>query len=108
MSLIKSESIIHTLLPLSPKGEVCDINGVCVDAAEDEMFRLTTKEGRLTIEREMNPDAGFLPRLDLRVGPRSDSGCPVAALSQQPDSACTPGVTRQRAREQDEFHEQRQ
>lgn len=63
VSLIKSEPIIHTLLPLSPKGEVCDINGVCVDAAEDEMFRLTTKEGRLTVEREMvrTPTPEFSP-----------------------------------------------
>lgn len=63
VSLIKSEPVIHTLLPLSPKGEVCDINGVCVDAAEDEMFRLTTKDGRLTVEREMvrTPTPEFSP-----------------------------------------------
>lgn len=52
LSLVKSDPVIHTLLPLSPKGEICDINGICVDAAEDELFRLTTKEGQLTIERE--------------------------------------------------------
>ena len=52
LSLIKSDPIIHTLLPLSPAGEVCDINGVCVDAAEDEVFRLTTKEGKFSVERE--------------------------------------------------------
>ncbi|CAL5062543.1 unnamed protein product [Urochloa decumbens] len=34
------------------KGEICDVNGVCVDATEDELFRLTTKEGKLTVERE--------------------------------------------------------
>ncbi|XP_065878479.1 ATP synthase gamma chain, chloroplastic [Euphorbia lathyris] len=51
VSLIKSSPVIHTLLPLSPKGEICDINGNCVDAAEDEFFRLTTKEGKLTVER---------------------------------------------------------
>ncbi|KAL5730737.1 hypothetical protein ACHQM5_003530 [Ranunculus cassubicifolius] len=53
VSLVKSEPVIHTLLPLSPKGEVCDINGVCVDAADDELFRLTTKEGKLTVERDV-------------------------------------------------------
>ncbi|XP_073299067.1 ATP synthase gamma chain, chloroplastic [Primulina huaijiensis] len=53
VSLIKSDPVIHTLLPLSPKGEICDINGVCVDAAEDEFFRLTTKEGKLTVERDI-------------------------------------------------------
>ncbi|KAJ4828576.1 ATP synthase gamma chain 1, chloroplastic [Turnera subulata] len=52
VSLIKSDPVVHTLLPLSPKGEVCDVNGVCVDANEDEFFRLTTKEGKLTVERE--------------------------------------------------------
>lgn len=52
LSLVKSDPIIHTLLPLSPEGQVCDINGVCVDAAEDELFRLTTKEGKFAVERE--------------------------------------------------------
>ncbi|GAB2298874.1 hypothetical protein Dimus_032952 [Dionaea muscipula] len=52
VSLLKSDPTIHTLLPLSPKGEICDINGVCVDAADDEFFRLTTKEGKLTVERD--------------------------------------------------------
>ena len=52
VSLIKSDPIIHTLLPLSPQGEVCDVNGKCVDAADDEMFRLTTKEGKFSLERE--------------------------------------------------------
>lgn len=52
VSLIKSDPVIHTLLPLSPKGEVVDVNGNSVDAMEDEFFRLTTKEGKLTVERE--------------------------------------------------------
>ncbi|KAL1361297.1 hypothetical protein AAHE18_04G243600 [Arachis hypogaea] len=52
VSLVKSDPVIHTLLPLSPKGEICDINGNCVDAADDEFFRLTTKEGKLTVERD--------------------------------------------------------
>lgn len=52
VSLIKSDPIIHTLLPLSPQGEVCDVNGACVDAADDEMFRLTTKDGKFSVERE--------------------------------------------------------
>lgn len=53
VSLVKAEPVIHTLLPLSPRGEICDINGNCVDAAEDEFFRLTTKEGKLTVERDV-------------------------------------------------------
>ena len=52
VSLISSEPVIQTILPLSPAGEVCDISGKCVDAAEDELFRLTTVDGKLTVEVE--------------------------------------------------------
>lgn len=52
VSLIKSDPVIHTLLPLSSKGGICDVNGNPVYAAEDEIFRLTTKEGKLTLERD--------------------------------------------------------
>lgn len=52
LSLVKSEPVIHTLLPLSPRGEVLDVNGNCVDAVEDELFRLTSKEGKLALERD--------------------------------------------------------
>ncbi|GAB5363856.1 hypothetical protein AAMO2058_000919200 [Amorphochlora amoebiformis] len=61
-SLIGSDPIIQTLLPLTPKGEICDTNGVCVDADEDEIFKLTTKDGDLKIETEketINTDAGY-------------------------------------------------
>ncbi len=34
------------------QGEICDIDGTCVDAADDEIFKLTTKEGSLSMERE--------------------------------------------------------
>ncbi|KAK7359777.1 hypothetical protein VNO77_01742 [Canavalia gladiata] len=71
VSLVKSNPVIHTLLPLSPKGEICDINGVCVDAAEDEFFRLTTKEGKLTVERDVvrTPTADFSPILQFEQDP---------------------------------------
>ncbi|KAL5972628.1 hypothetical protein ACLOJK_039433 [Asimina triloba] len=71
VSLIKSDPVIHTLLPLSPKGEVCDVNGVCVDAAEDELFRLTTKEGKLTVERDTvrTPTPEFSPILQFEQDP---------------------------------------
>lgn len=71
VSLIKSDPVIHTLLPLSPKGEICDINGVCVDAAEDEFFRLTTKEGKLTVERDAvrTQTAEFSPILQFEQDP---------------------------------------
>ncbi|KAJ4725103.1 ATP synthase gamma-subunit [Melia azedarach] len=52
VSLLKSDPVIHTLLPLSVKGQVCNVNGSCVDAMEDELFRLTTKEGKLVVQRE--------------------------------------------------------
>ncbi|KAF5727957.1 ATP synthase gamma chain chloroplastic [Tripterygium wilfordii] len=52
VSLVKSVPVIRTLLPLSPKGVVCDVNGKSVDAAEDELFRLTTNEGKLAVERD--------------------------------------------------------
>ncbi|XWS27829.1 hypothetical protein CRYUN_Cryun25bG0013400 [Craigia yunnanensis] len=52
VSLVKSDPVIRTLLPLSVKGEVFDVNGNCVDAMEDELFRLTTKEGKLIVERD--------------------------------------------------------
>ena len=36
------------------QGEICDIDGTCVDAAEDELFKLTTKEGKIAVEREVS------------------------------------------------------
>ncbi len=42
----------QTLLPLTPKGEICDVDGNCVDAAEDEIFKLTTVDGKLAVETE--------------------------------------------------------
>ncbi|KNA09180.1 hypothetical protein SOVF_155930 [Spinacia oleracea] len=71
VSLVKSDPVIHTLLPLSPKGEICDINGKCVDAAEDELFRLTTKEGKLTVERDMikTETPAFSPILEFEQDP---------------------------------------
>lgn len=71
VSLVKSDPVIHTLLPLSPKGEICDINGICVDAAEDEFFRLTTKEGKLTVERDVvrTETIDFSPILQFEQDP---------------------------------------
>lgn len=58
VSLISGSPVIQTLLPLSPSGEVCDINGNCVDAAEDEVFKLTTREGQLVVESEQVRQSG--------------------------------------------------
>lgn len=52
VSLIASSPVIQTLLPLTPKGEICDVDGNCVDAAEDEIFKLTTVDGKLAVETE--------------------------------------------------------
>jgi F-type H+-transporting ATPase subunit gamma len=52
VSLISSAPVVQTLLPLSPAGTVCDIDGNCVDAAEDEVFKLTTQGGKLVVESE--------------------------------------------------------
>eukprot|EP00891_Asterochloris_glomerata_P000086 jgi/Astpho2/86/Aster-04559 len=66
VSLISSDPIIQTLLPLTPQGEICDIDGTCVDAADDEIFKLTTKGGSLSVEREkvrtdtMDFDSGLI------------------------------------------------
>jgi F-type H+-transporting ATPase subunit gamma len=71
VSLLRSDPVIHTLLPLSPRGEICDINGTCVDAAEDEFFRLTTKEGKLTVERDVvrTQTEDFSPILQFEQDP---------------------------------------
>ena len=37
------------MLPLTPRGEICDIDGNCIDAAEDEIFKLTTVGGELAV-----------------------------------------------------------
>merc|ERR1711939_741691 len=52
VSLINSSSTIQTLLPMSRSGELCDINGKCVDFAEDEVFRLTTNDGKMSVTRD--------------------------------------------------------
>merc|ERR1711998_453397 len=52
VSLINSEATVQTLLPMARSGELCDINGKCVDFAEDEVFRLTTTDGKMSVARE--------------------------------------------------------
>jgi F-type H+-transporting ATPase subunit gamma len=52
VSLINSQPTIQTLLPLTPEGQVCDVNGKCVDAANDEVFKLTSKDGAFAVERD--------------------------------------------------------
>jgi len=54
VSLIASNPVIQTLLPLTPSGEICDVDGKCVDAREDEVFRLTTVDGKLTVTKDVN------------------------------------------------------
>merc|ERR1719213_569572 len=52
VSLINSEPTLQTLLPMSRSGELCDVNGKCVDFAEDEVFRLTTTAGKMSVTRD--------------------------------------------------------
>ncbi len=55
VSLISSDPTIQTLLPMTPAGELCGVDGRCVDAADDEIFKLTTKSGKFVVEREKAP-----------------------------------------------------
>jgi F-type H+-transporting ATPase subunit gamma len=52
ISLIKGNPTIQTLLPLAVEGQVCDVNGNCIDAANDEIFKLTSKDGAFAVERD--------------------------------------------------------
>lgn len=72
VSLIKSDPVIHTLLPLSAKGEACDVSGKSVDASEDEFFRLTTKGGNLIVKRDHimgMQQAKMLPNYEFEQDP---------------------------------------
>lgn len=71
VSLVKSNPVIQSLLPLSAKGEIVDGNGKSVDASEDEFFRLTSKEGKLSVERDksMKTSDGFLPNMEFEQDP---------------------------------------
>ena len=42
-SLISSDPVVQSMLPLTPRGEMCDVDGNCIDAADDEIFTLTSK-----------------------------------------------------------------
>ena len=65
-SLVSSDPVVQSMLPLTPQGEMCDVDGNCVDPADDELFKLTTKGGTLSLERETNTmetedlDAGLI------------------------------------------------
>jgi hypothetical protein len=53
---------VQTLLPLTPTGELCDLEGNCVDAAEDEIFKLTTQvcAVQLMWRRSVGAHAGLI------------------------------------------------
>jgi len=51
VSLISSRPVVQSLLPLSPAGQVCNVEGKCVDASDDEIFALTTKDGAFAVNR---------------------------------------------------------
>ncbi|KAL6573850.1 hypothetical protein OROHE_001392 [Orobanche hederae] len=77
--LITSDPVIHTLLPLSQKGEIWDVNGVYMDAANHEFFRLTTKEGKLTVERDIvrSKTDDFSPILQFEEDPAQILDAPL-------------------------------
>ena len=54
VSLISAEPTIQTILPLSKEGQVCTVDGVCVDAVADEIFKLTTEDGKFKVERSQS------------------------------------------------------
>lgn len=76
VSLVRFDPVIQTLLPLSKKGEVFDVNGNCVDALEDEFFRLTSKDGKLAVERDVS----------VRMKKENDGGycAPLMEFEQDP------------------------
>merc|ERR1719326_990699 len=37
---------------MSKEGEVCDVDGNCLDPLEDELFNLTSKDGEFAVSRE--------------------------------------------------------
>ncbi len=47
LSLVSNKPVTQTLLPLDPQG---------LEAQDDEIFRLTSRDGRLAVEREDAPD----------------------------------------------------
>ena len=48
LSLVSNKPVVQTLLPLDPQG---------LEAQDDEIFRLTSRDGRLAVEREAAPEA---------------------------------------------------
>jgi F-type H+-transporting ATPase subunit gamma len=64
ISLIKGNPTIQTLLPLAVEGQVCDVNGNCIDAANDEIFKLTSKDGAFAVVRPIFWVALRLQRID--------------------------------------------
>ena len=48
LSLISNKPVTQTLLPLDPQG---------LEAQDDEIFRLTSRDGRMTVERQDAPEA---------------------------------------------------
>lgn len=70
VSLIASKPVVQTLLPLTPKGEICDMEGNCVDAAEDEVFFLTSQDGKLAVEAKTETlDTTFEANLTFEQDP---------------------------------------
>mmetsp|Transcript_42516 Transcript_42516/g.51631 ORF Transcript_42516/g.51631 Transcript_42516/m.51631 type:complete len:383 (-) Transcript_42516:198-1346(-) len=59
VSLINGQPTLQTLLPLTKKGTLSDAEGNSIDYEDDEVFRLTTKDGEMTVEREKQSVEAF-------------------------------------------------
>ena len=108
VSLILAEPSIQTILPLSKEGEICDVNGKCVDANQDVVFTLTSEDGKFAVKSEKveTEVAGFEGVMQFEQDPNQilDALLPLHELA---DSPRAPGVPRLRARRAHERDVQR-
>ncbi|KAL2935084.1 ATP synthase subunit gamma chloroplastic [Bienertia sinuspersici] len=65
---LKDLALQYTIISIADN---CNINGNCVDAAKDELFRLTMKEGKLTVEMDTvrTETLEFSPILEFEQDP---------------------------------------
>lgn len=82
VSLITSTPTIQTLLPLTPTGELCDLDGNCVDAAEDEIFKLTTQVGLAVGQQSVS--GGRCSFKHASIGPAGRVWCSVLRVGALP------------------------
>jgi len=87
INLVSCKPVVQTLLPLDPQG---------IAEAEDEIFRLTTKEGRLTVETGSAPDNSQPPLpsdIVFEQSPDQLFKCVVAFVSAKSTLAFVAGIS---------------